>query len=190
MAKKKAPEGNVPRLLQFYRETLIPGLTKDIGYKNIMQVPRLEKIVVSVGVSEAVVNKKILDVTAKELGQITGQKAIKTQARKSIANFKIRQGMEIGAKVTLRGVRMYEFLDRLVSVALPRVKDFRGVNPKGFDGRGNYSFGIEEQIIFPEIDFDQIEKVSGMNVAVVTTAKNDDEARQLLKGFGMPFAAR
>ena len=188
MAKKKAPAGNVPRLLQFYRETIVPQLIKDLNYKNIMQVPKVEKIILSVGVAEAVVNKKILDVTTKELGLITGQRAIKTQARKSIANFKIRQGMDIGAKVTLRGTRMYEFLDRLVNIALPRVKDFRGLNPRGFDGRGNFSFGILEQIIFPEIDFDKIEKVAGMNIAFVTDAKTDDEARHLLKGFGMPFA--
>lgn len=188
MAKKKAVAGIIPRLLQSYRDKIIPQLIKDLKYKNVMQVPRLEKVVVSVGMGEAVTNKKLLDVAVKELGQITGQKAVKTQARKSIANFKIRQGMEIGAKVTLRGVRMYEFLDRLINVALPRVKDFRGVGVKGFDGRGNYSFGIEEQIIFPEIDFDQVEQVGGMNIAVVTTAKTDDEARELLKGFGMPFA--
>lgn len=188
MAKKKVSAGNVPRLLQFYRDKVVPELVKEMAYKNVMQVPKLEKLVVSVGVGEAVSNKKLLDVSVKELGQITGQRAVKTQAKKSIANFKIRQGMEIGAKVTLRGARMYEFLDRLINVALPRVKDFRGVGVKGFDGRGNYSFGIEEQIIFPEIDFDQVEKIGGMNIAMVTTAKTDNEARQLLKGFGMPFA--
>jgi large subunit ribosomal protein L5 len=191
MAKKTEKNTQqVARLLAMYREKIVPEMMKDMQYKSVMQAPRVEKIVVSVGVGEAVANKKLLDIIAKELAQITGQKAIKTRAHKSIANFKIRQGMEIGAKVTLRGARMYEFLDRLINVALPRVKDFRGINPKGFDGRGNYSLGIEEQIIFPEIDFDQIEKVSGMNIAVVTTANTDDEARYLLKGFGMPFATR
>lgn len=188
MTKKKVAVGSVPRMLQFYRDKIVPELIKELKYKNVMQVPKLEKVVVSVGMGDAVTNKRLLDVSVKELGQITGQKTIKTRARKSIANFKIRQGMEIGAKVTLRGVRMYEFLDRLINVALPRVKDFRGVGAKGFDGRGNYSFGIEEQIIFPEIDFDQVEKIGGMNIAVVTTAKTDNEAKQLLKGFGMPFA--
>ncbi|MCL2519657.1 MAG: 50S ribosomal protein L5 [Spirochaetaceae bacterium] len=187
MAKIKAVQANEARLKTFYKEKVVPELMKELGYKNIMQVPYIEKIVVSVGVAEAVSNKKILDVITKELGQITGQHAIKTKAHKSIANFKIRQGMDIGAKVTLRGRVMYEFLDRLINIALPRVKDFRGVNAKAFDGRGNYSLGITEQIIFPEINFDEIEAVSGLNVAFVTTAKTDEEARQLLKGFGMPF---
>jgi large subunit ribosomal protein L5 len=186
MAKAKSMDE--PRLKTLYREKVVPQLMKDLNYKNIMQVPVIEKIVVSVGVGEAVANKKILDVIVKELGQITGQQPIKTRAHKSIANFKIRQGMEIGAKVTLRGRMMYEFLDRLVNIALPRVKDFRGISIKAFDGRGNYSLGIEEQIIFPEINFDEIEKVSGLNVAFVTTAKTNEEAKELLKGFGMPFA--
>jgi large subunit ribosomal protein L5 len=152
-----------------------------------MQIPKVEKVVVSMGMGEALVNKKLLDAAIKELGQITGQKTVKTKARLSIANFKVREGQEIGAKVTLRGTRMYEFLDRLLNVALPRVKDFRGVNPNAFDGHGNYSLGITEQIIFPEIDYDKIEKISGLNVAIVTTAPTDQEARSLLKRLGMPF---
>lgn len=184
----KSASGYQARLQKTYKEKILPGLVKEMGYKSVMQAPRLEKVVLSMGVGEAVSNKKALDVAVKELGQITGQRAVKTKARKSIANFKIRKGMEIGAKVTLRGVMMYEFLDRLINVALPRVKDFRGVNPKAFDGNGNYSLGIEEQIIFPEINFDEIEAVSGLNVAVVTTAKSDTEAKKLLSAFGMPFA--
>jgi len=163
-------------------------LNKEFGFKSIMQIPRIEKIIVSAGVGDALVNKKFLDSAISELEQITGQKVLRTKARKSIANFKIREGQEVGAKVTLRGNRMYEFLDRLLNVALPRVKDFRGVNPKAFDGRGNYSLGIDEQIIFPEIDYDKIERVRGLNVAIVTTAPNDDQARSLLKRFGMPFS--
>ena len=185
MAKKK--ESARPRLKDFYVNQVSPELLKEFNYKSVMQIPKIEKIVVSVGVGDAVSNKKLLDAAADELSLITGQKAIKMPARKSIANFKIRKGYEIGAKVTLRGNYMYEFLDRLINVALPRVKDFRGVNPKAFDGRGNYSLGITEQIIFPEIDYDKIERVSGLNVAIVTTAKNDDEARSLLRKFGMPF---
>ncbi len=153
-----------------------------------MQIPRIEKIIVSAGVGDAITNKKFLDSVVSELEQITGQKVLRTKARKSIANFKIREGQEIGAKVTLRGNRMYEFLDRLVNIALPRVKDFRGINPKAFDGRGNYSLGIDEQIIFPEIDYDKIERVRGLNVAIVTTAPTDDQARSLLSRFGMPFS--
>jgi large subunit ribosomal protein L5 len=185
---KKSDGKYVPRLKTMYQENVLPKLMKDLQYKNIMQVPKIEKIVVSMGVGGAVGNKKLLDVAVKEITQITGQKAIKTKARKSIANFKLREGMEIGVKVTLRGANMYEFLDRLLNVALPRVKDFRGANPKAFDGRGNYSLGIKEQIIFPEINFDEIEAVTGMNIAVITTANSDDEARALLGSFGMPFA--
>lgn len=177
-----------PRLKQRYLETVRKELIEEFGYSSPMQIPRVEKVSVSVGVGDAITNKKFLDAAVKELEQITGQHAVKTKARKSIANFKLRDGMEIGAKVTLRGVFMWEFLDRLLNVALPRVKDFRGVNPKAFDGHGNYSLGIQEQIIFPEIDFDKIERVSGLNVAVVTTAENDDEARSLLKKLGMPFS--
>ena len=185
MAKKK--DTAVPRLKDVYVKQISSELFKEFNYKSVMQIPKLEKIVVSVGVGEAVSNKKLLDSAAEELSIITGQKAVKMPARKSIANFKIRKGYEIGAKVTLRGSHMYEFLDRLVNIALPRVKDFRGVSPKAFDGRGNYSLGITEQIIFPEIDYDKIERVSGLNVAIVTTAQTDDEARSLLRKFGMPF---
>jgi len=177
----------VPRLKKIYKEQIAPELLKEFNYKSVMQIPKLEKIVVSMGVGEALQNKKLLDAAVDTLTQITGQKAVKTKARKSIANFKIREGQEIGAKVTLRGAIMYEFFDRLVNVALPRVKDFRGINQNAFDGRGNYSMGIEEQIIFPEIDFDKIEKVSGLNVAIITTAKNDAEAKAFLGKFGMPF---
>ena len=152
-----------------------------------MQIPRISKIVVSMGVGEALANKKLLDAAATDLGLITGQKAVKTKAKKSIANFKLRQGNEVGVMVTLRGAMMYEFFDRFVNVALPRVKDFRGINPNGFDGHGNYSLGITEQIIFPEIDFDKIERVAGLNINVVTTAKTDAEAKALLSKFGMPF---
>jgi large subunit ribosomal protein L5 len=178
---------SVPRLKKIYREQIAPELFKEFGYSSPMQTPRLEKIVVSMGVGEALVNKKILDAAIDDLTLITGQKAVKTKARKSIANFKIREGQEIGAKVTLRGAMMYEFLDRLVNVALPRVKDFRGVNQNAFDGHGNYSLGITEQIIFPEIDFDKIERVAGLNVVIVTTARTDAEAKAFLAKFGMPF---
>jgi len=184
MAEKKY----VPRLKTDYRAKFAGELFKEFSYSSTMQVPCVEKIVVSMGVGEAINNKKLLDSAVKELAEITGQKPIKTKARRSIAGFKIREGQEIGTKVTLRGNQMYEFLDRLINVALPRVKDFRGVNANAFDGRGNYSLGITEQIIFPEIDFDKIERVSGLNVAIVTTATNNDEARALLKKFGMPFS--
>ena len=176
-----------PRLKKIYREQIAPELLKEFDYKSPMQTPKLEKIVVSMGVGEALQNKKLLDAAIDDLTQITGQKAVKTKARKSIANFKIRAGQEIGAKVTLRGAMMYEFLDRLVNTALPRVKDFRGVNQNAFDGRGNYSLGITEQIIFPEIDFDKIERVAGLNIVIVTTARTDAEAKAFLAKFGMPF---
>jgi len=176
-----------PRLKKVFREQIAPELFKEFGYKSPMQIPRLEKIVVSMGVGEALQNKKLLDAAIGDLTQITGQKAVKTKARKSIANFKIREGQEIGAKVTLRGAMMYEFFDRLVNVALPRVKDFRGVSQNAFDGHGNYSLGITEQIIFPEIDFDKIEKVAGLNVVIVTSARTDAEAKAFLTKFGMPF---
>ena len=169
-----------------YRE-IAGELIEEFGYTSPMQVPKLEKISVSVGVGDSITNKKLLDAAVEELQMITGQKPIKTKARKSISNFKLREGMEIGAKVTLRGQYMWEFLDRLLNVALPRVKDFRGVNPNSFDGHGNYSLGIIEQIIFPEIDYDKIERVSGMNIAFVTTARTDQEARSLLSKLGMPF---
>jgi large subunit ribosomal protein L5 len=182
--KGAAPE---PRLKKVYREKIAPELFKEFGYKSVMQIPKLEKIIVSMGVGEALTNKKLLDAAITDLGLITGQKAVKTKARKSIANFKIRAGQEIGVKVTLRGAMMYEFFDRLVNVALPRVKDFRGVNQNAFDGHGNYSLGITEQIIFPEIDFDKIERVAGLNIAIVTTARTDAEAKAFLAKFGMPF---
>ena len=180
-------KGYMPRLKKIYREQIAPELMKEFSYKTPMQTPRLEKIVVSMGVGEALQNKKLLDAAIDDLTLITGQKAVKTKAKKSIANFKIRTGQEIGAKVTLRGTMMYEFLDRLLNVALPRVKDFRGVSQNAFDGHGNYSLGITEQIIFPEIDFDKIERVAGLNVAIVTTARTDAEARAFLAKFGMPF---
>jgi large subunit ribosomal protein L5 len=176
-----------PRLKKTYREQIAPELFKEFGYTSPMQIPKLEKIIVSMGVGEALQNKKLLDAAIDDLTLITGQKAVKTKARKSIANFKIREGQEIGARVTLRGAMMYEFLDRLVNVALPRVKDFRGVNQNAFDGHGNYSMGITEQIIFPEIDFDKIERVAGLNIAIVTTARTDAEAKAFLAKFGMPF---
>jgi large subunit ribosomal protein L5 len=176
-----------PRLKKIYKEQIAPELFKEFSYKSPMQIPKLEKIVVSMGVGEALQNKKLLDAAIDDLTIITGQKAIKTKARKSIANFKIRTGQEIGAKVTLRGAMMYEFMDRLVNVALPRVKDFRGISQNAFDGHGNYSLGITEQIIFPEIDFDKIERVAGLNVVIVTTARTDAEAKAFLAKFGMPF---
>ena len=180
-------EKYIPRLKSLYAEKIAKELCEEFSYKSVMQIPKIDKVVVSMGMGEALVNKKLLDAAVKELGQITGQKTVKTKARLSIANFKVREGQEIGAKVTLRGARMYEFLDRLLNVALPRVKDFRGVNPNAFDGHGNYSLGVTEQIIFPEIDYDKIEKISGLNVAIVTTAPTDQEARSLLKRLGMPF---
>ncbi|HKL86886.1 MAG TPA: 50S ribosomal protein L5 [Treponemataceae bacterium] len=178
---------NVPRLKKVYVEKIAPELFKELGYKSVMQVPRLTKIVLSMGIGEALANKKLLDAAATDLGLITGQKAVKTKAKKSIANFKLREGNEVGVMVTLRGAKMFEFFDRFVNVALPRVKDFRGINPNGFDGNGNYSLGITEQIIFPEIDFDKIERIAGLNINVVTTAKTDAEAKALLLKFGMPF---
>ncbi|RKX86686.1 MAG: 50S ribosomal protein L5 [Spirochaetes bacterium] len=180
-------EAYIPRLKKLYREKIKQDLMSEFNYKSVMQVPRLKKIIVSAGVGEAIQNKKLLDATVKEITQITGLKAVKTKARKSIAGFKIREGMEIGAKVTLRGDYMYEFLDRLVNVAIPRIKDFRGINQNAFDGHGNYSLGITEQIIFPEIDYDKIERISGLNVTIVTTAPTDKEAKSLLSNFGMPF---
>jgi large subunit ribosomal protein L5 len=177
----------IPRLKKVYVEKIAPELFKELGYKSVMQTPRLTKIVVSMGIGEAVANKKLLDAAATDLGLITGQRAVKTKAKKSIANFKLREGQEVGVMVTLRGAKMFEFLDRFVNVALPRVKDFRGINPNGFDGNGNYSLGITEQIIFPEIDFDKIERIAGLNINMVTTARTDAEAKALLTKFGMPF---
>ena len=176
------------RLRDQYQNEIVDALMKKFGYKNVMQVPKIDKIVVNMGVGEAKENAKILEAAAKDMETITGQKPIITKAKHSIANFKIRENMPIGCKVTLRGEKMYEFLDRLVNLALPRVRDFRGVNPNSFDGRGNYSLGIKEQLIFPEIEYDKVDKVRGMDVICVTTAKTDEEARELLKLFNMPFA--
>ena len=180
----------VPNFKRKYLEEVAPALFKEHGYTSVMQVPRLEKIVVSIGCGDAVENKKLLETAVKELETITGQHVVKTKARKSIANYKVRAGQEIGAMVTLRGDNMWFFLERLICIALPRVKDFRGVNPNAFDGRGNYSLGITEQIIFPEIDFDKIERISGMNIAFVTTARTDEEGYDLLAKLGMPFAKK
>ena len=178
----------VPNFKTKYINEVVPALQKDFAFKTPMQIPRLEKITVSVGVGEATTNKKLLEAAVKELEAITGQHVVKTKARKSIANFKVREGQEIGAMVTLRGDNMWFFLERLICIALPRVKDFKGVNHNAFDGHGNYSLGITEQIIFPEIDFDKIERISGLNVAIVTTAANDEQGYALLKYLGMPFA--
>ena len=178
----------VPTLKKFYNEKVRKELHEEFGYKSSMQIPTVEKIILSVGCGDAIANKKFLESAVQELELITGQKAVKTRARKSISNFKLREGMEVGAKVTLRGAYMWEFLERFTSVALPRVKDFRGTNPNAFDGNGNYSLGITEQIIFPEIDYDKIERVSGLNIAFVTTAKTDQEAKSLLQKLGMPFS--
>ncbi|CAI9387453.1 50S ribosomal protein L5 [Niallia sp. Sow4_A1] len=171
---------------KFVKETT-PALMSKFNYKSVMEVPKLEKIVVNMGVGDAVANAKALDVAVEELAQITGQKPLITRAKKSIAGFRLREGMPIGAKVTLRGERMYQFLDKLVSVSLPRVRDFRGVSKKSFDGRGNYTLGVKEQLIFPEIDYDKVNKVRGMDIVIVTTANTDEEARELLTQFGMPF---
>jgi large subunit ribosomal protein L5 len=175
------------RLKVRYQKDVGPALAKEFGIKNPMAVPRLDKIIVNMGMGEAIANAKVLDVAVEELKAIAGQKPVITKSKKSIASFKLRQGMPIGVMVTLRGERMYEFFDRLVSIALPRVRDFRGVSPKAFDGRGNYTIGIREQLIFPEIDFNKVDKLRGMNISIVTTARNDDQARSLLKGLGMPF---
>jgi large subunit ribosomal protein L5 len=176
-----------PRLLDRYRNQIVPKLRQEFGYKNVHQVPRLEKIVVNMGVGEATQNAKLIEKAAEELAVITGQKPVIRKARKSIANFKLRQGQAIGCSVTLRGARMWEFYDRLVNVSLPRVRDFKGVSPKAFDGRGNYSLGIREQIIFPEVDYDKVERITGLNVTVCTTARNDAEGKALLAHLGMPF---
>lgn len=175
------------RLREKYKNEIAPALAKEFEIKNPMAIPRIEKIVVNMGLGEASANAKILDVATEELKAVTGQKPVVTKAKKSIAAFKLRQGMAIGTMVTLRGNRMYEFLDRLISVALPRVRDFRGISGKAFDGRGNYTLGIREQLIFPEIDFNKVDKSRGMNISIITTAQNDDQARSLLKAMGMPF---
>ena len=176
------------RLKELYKDEIAPAMVKKFGYKNVMEIPKLDKIVINMGVGEAKENAKLLEAAVKDMETITGQKAVLTKAKNSVANFKIREGMAIGCKTTLRGEKMYEFLDRLVNLALPRVRDFRGVNPNAFDGRGNYALGIKEQIIFPEIEYDKVDKVRGMDVIFVTTAKTDEEARELLKLFNMPFA--
>ena len=176
------------RLKEIYKNEIVDAMIKKFGYKNIMEVPKLDKIVVNMGVGEAKENAKVLEMAVGDMETITGQKAVVTKAKKSVANFKIREGQSIGCKTTLRGDKMYEFLDRLVNLALPRVRDFRGVNPNSFDGRGNYALGIKEQIIFPEIEYDKIDKVRGMDVIFVTTARTDEEARELLRLFNMPFA--
>jgi len=195
-AEKKAKSTEVPeekknkipiRLFEYYRKDIISSLMKSFNYKNVMEVPRLEKIVVNMGVGAAVADSKVLDEAVKELESITGQKASIRIARKSISNFKLREGMKIGAKVTLRNERMYEFLDRVINIALPRVRDFRGLSDKSFDGRGNYTIGVKEQIIFPEIDIEKISRIMGMDITIVTTAKTDNEAYELLKAFGVPF---
>jgi large subunit ribosomal protein L5 len=175
------------RLKKYYLDNVVPALTKEFGYNNPMQVPKMEKIVVNMGLGEAIQNAKIIDSAAQELATITGQKPVITKAKKSIATFKLRQGMPIGCCVTLRKEIMYEFFDRLVNVALPKVRDFRGISANAFDGRGNFSIGLQEQIIFPEIDYDKVEKIKGMNITIVTTAKTDEEARVLLKLMGVPF---
>ena len=176
------------RLKEMYQNEIVAGLTKKFEYKNPMQVPKLDKIVINIGLGEAKDNHKLLDAAIKDLEIISGQKAVICKAKKSVANFKLREGMPIGCKVTLRGEKMYEFADRLINLALPRVRDFRGVNPNAFDGRGNYALGIKEQLIFPEIEYDKVDKVRGMDVIFVTTAKTDEEARELLTLFGMPFS--
>jgi large subunit ribosomal protein L5 len=187
--RPKASNANSARLRFRYQKEIAPALMKEFGWTNPMAVPKVEKVIINMGVGEATQNAKVLDPAVNELGQITGQKPVVTRAKKSIAAFKVREGMPIGAMVTLRGDRMYEFLDRLLNVALPRVRDFRGVSLKSFDGRGNYTLGLRDQLIFPEIDYAKVEKMKGMNVTIVTTAKSDDEARALLKHMGMPFRA-
>lgn len=182
-------EAKPARLKLRYRKEIVPALMKDLGLKNPMEVPKIEKIVVNMGLGEALANNKLLESAVDQMNAITAQKPVITRSRKAIANFKLREGQAIGAMVTLRGDRMYEFLDRLISVALPRVRDFKGISPKAFDGRGNYTLGVREQIIFPEINYDQIEKVKGLNISIVTSAKNDEHGLALLKAFGVPFRA-
>ena len=194
MAKEKKvegpvkPEGYIPRLKVKYTEEIAPALMKKFEYQSVMQIPKMEKITVNCGCGEARDNAKVVDAVVADLTKITGQKPVVTKARKSVANFKLREGMSIGAKVTLRGERMWEFMDRLFSIALPRVRDFRGINPNGFDGRGNYAMGVKEQLIFPEIDYDKIDKIRGMDIVFTTTATTDEEARELLTLLGAPFS--
>jgi large subunit ribosomal protein L5 len=177
-----------PRFKEVYLKDVVPALQKKFGYKSVMQIPKLTKIVLNKGIGAAVADKKLVDIGVEELTQITGQKAVATKSKKAISNFKLREDLPIGAKVTLRGERMYEFMDRLTTIALPRVRDFKGVNDKGFDGRGNYTLGVKEQIIFPEISIDKVQKISGMDITFVTTATSDEESLELLKLFGFPFA--
>jgi large subunit ribosomal protein L5 len=179
----------VDRLKEKYLNEVVPALTEKFGYKNVMEIPKIDKVIINMGVGEAVGNPKVLDSAVSDMTLIAGQKPILTRAKKSLAVWKLREGMPIGAKVTLRGVRMYQFMDKFMNVALPRVRDFRGISAKSFDGRGNYSMGLKEQLIFPEIEYDKIDKIRGMNIIVVTTAKTDEEARELLKLMGMPFSA-
>jgi large subunit ribosomal protein L5 len=179
----------MPRLQDQYKKEIVPKLKEKFGYRNVMQVPRLTKVIVNMGLGDAIENIKVIDSAAEEIGVITGQKPVVTKARKSIANFKLREGVPIGVMVTLRSDRMYYFLDKLMAIALPRVRDFRGVSPKGFDGRGNYTLGVKEQIIFPEVNYDKIDKIRGMNITIVTTARTDEEGLELLKLLGMPFRA-
>ena len=181
-------ETYTPQLKEKYQQEIIPKLQEKFGYKSVMQVPKVVKIAINKGIGAAVADKKLVDVGVEELSTITGQKAVATIAKKSVSNFKLREGMPIGAKVTLRGNRMYEFMDRLMNIALPRVRDFRGINDKGFDGRGNYTLGVKEQIIFPEISIDKVNQISGMDITFVTSAETDEECYELLKAFGMPFA--
>ena len=183
-----ATDGYAPRLKVRYRDELVPLLREQLGFANVNQVPRLEKVVVNMGVGDAIKDGRMLDAALDDLATITGQKPVVTKARKSIAGFKVREGMSIGAKVTLRGDRMWEFFDRLVSLALPRIRDFRGLDPRSFDGHGNYTFGVTEQLIFPEVDYDKVLKIRGMDITIVTTARTDDEGRALLAAFGFPFA--
>lgn len=176
------------RIRDMYTSEIAPALMQQFGYKSVMQIPKLDKVVINVGVGDAKENSKAIDAVMKDIAAITGQKPVPTYARKSVANFKLRQGMKIGVKVTLRGERMYEFADRLFNLALPRVRDFKGINPNAFDGRGNYSLGLKEQLLFPEIEYDKVEKIRGMDICFVTTAQNDEEARELLRRMGAPFA--
>lgn len=177
----------MPRLKDKFQSEVIPAMQQKFGYTNVMEIPRLEKVVLNMGVGKAITNSKILDAAAGDLAIIAGQKPVITRARKSVSNFKLREGMAIGTKVTLRGDRMYEFLDKLMNINLPRVRDFRGVSPKSFDGRGNYSLSVKEQLVFPEIDYDKVEQIQGMDITIVTTARTDEEAKALLEFFGMPF---